>query len=254
VVCILTSATLAVKGSMRYIASRLGIDSFTPLDVGTPFDFAHQARIYVPVTLPEPKGSKVEMWEAQATQEIVDLIKVSEGRALVLFTSIKHMRAAFASVKIQLGDRYAMKMQGQEPPKALGAWFVEDNSSVLFGTKSFFTGVDFAGEACSLVIIAKMPFPVPTEPMTEARVEAIEAAGGSGFGDYTIPVMSLVLQQAAGRLIRHRNDRGVVAILDPRIVSKSYGKQILRDLPPMGFTTKIAEVQTFFDSLKPVAV
>lgn len=250
--CILVSATLAVKGSMEYIAGRLGIDTYDELDVGTPFDFPSQARLYVPVHLPEPRGTQTEAWEAQATQEIVDLLRASDGRALVLFTSVKHMKAAFASVQMQLGSRFSMKMQGQqgETTKGLAQWFDTDNHGVLFGTKSFFTGVDFQGETCSLVIVAKMPFPVPTEPMTEARCDAIRAKGGNDFSDYTIPVMSLTLQQAVGRLIRHREDTGVVAILDPRLVTKGYGKQIMRDLPPMGYTASITEVEEFFGPSK----
>ena len=125
---------------------------------------------------------------------------------------------------------------------------------VLLATKSFFTGIDIPGDALSLVIVTKMPFPVPNEPLTEARCEAIEMAGGSAFADYSIPVMSLELQQAVGRLIRHRNDKGVAAILDPRLATKGYGRQILRDLPPMP-RASLAEIGEFFAvEREPVAV
>jgi ATP-dependent DNA helicase DinG len=141
------------------------------------------------------------------------------------------------------------KVQYEEPNPALTEWLKGhepgQRGRVLLATKSFFTGVDVPGEALSLVIITKMPFPVPDEPLTQARCEAIEAAGGSSFRDFTIPVMSLVLQQATGRLIRHREDRGVVAILDPRIQTKGYGKTVLRDLPPMGKVFDLPEVESF---------
>lgn len=245
--CIMVSATLAVKGEFSYIAGRLGVENFDGIDVGTPFDFIKQARLYVPVNLPEPKGAQVPVWETQCREEIVDLVKASKGRALVLFTSMKQMRETYDAVQKRLP--YTLMMQGQAAPRVLAERFKNEESSVLFGTKSFFTGVDFQGETCSLVIIAKMPFPVPTEPMTEARCEAIERNGGNSFGDYTIPVMSLTLQQAAGRLIRHRDDQGVVAILDPRIATKGYGKQIMSDLPPMPFIKTLSDVEDFFSEI-----
>lgn len=247
---VLCSATMTVGGKFEYMAGRLGIDNYDGLDVGTPFDFPSQARLYVPVHLPEPTGGNTAAWESQATEEIIDLIKASEGRTLVLFTSVKHMRAAFDAVRRRVS--YPVRMQGEAgaPPKVLAAWFHETTEGVLFGTKSFFTGVDFQGETCTTVIIAKMPFPVPTEPLNEARCDAIKRAGGSDFTDYSVPVMSLVLQQAVGRLIRHRNDKGVVAILDPRICTKGYGKTILRDLPPMPLVKDMAGVQGFLDEIK----
>lgn len=241
---ILTSATLEVKGDFDYIAGRLGIDDFSGLDVGTPFDFGTQALTYVPRHLPEPKGDQVRNWETQVVEEIIDLCKASDGRALILFTSTKHMREAYEACHHRMP--YNVFMQGQMPQKRLIEEFKSDTHSVLFATRSYFTGVDVQGDSLSLVAIAKMPFPVPTEPMTEARCEIIKANGGNDFSDYTIPVMSLILQQGYGRAIRHRNDRAVVAILDPRLVTKGYGKQILKDLPPAPLATNIEEVQAFF--------
>lgn len=242
---VMTSATMAVKGSFEFIAERLGVaeGTYSGLDVGSPFDFATQTRLYVPVTLPAPVGQDVAVWEQQANQEILDLVKLTRGRALVLFTSVKHMRAAHAAVARLLP--YTVKMQGQESVKDLAAWFANDTHGVLFGTKSFFTGFDIQGESLVNVIVAKMPFPVPDEPLTEARCDAIEAKGGSAFSDYSIPVMSLVLQQAVGRLIRHTGDKGIVSILDPRMLTKGYGKAIVRDLPPMPIVKTIDEVAAF---------
>ncbi len=242
---IMVSATMAVKGEFTFIAERLGVapGTYSGLDVGSPFDFASQTRLYVPITLPEPKGQDVAVWEQQANQEILDLVKITRGRALVLFTSVKHMKAAYTAVGRMLP--YTVKMQGQESVKDLAAWFATDTHGVLFGTKSFFTGFDIQGESLVNVIVAKLPFAVPDEPLTEARMDAIEARGGNSFSEYTIPVMSLVLQQAVGRLIRHTSDKGIVSVLDPRMLTKGYGKAILRDLPPMPVVKSLDEVRDF---------
>jgi ATP-dependent DNA helicase DinG len=247
--CVLVSATLAVKQSFNYIAGRLGIGpAFEGLDVGTPFDFPKQGRLYVPVNLPEPKGADQQVWQAMATNEISALLKASGGRSLVLFTSVAHMREASSALRVMNGD-LDFKMQYEQSTRDLTDWLKGHSPGqrgrVLLATKSFFTGVDIPGEALSMVIITKMPFPRPGEPLTDARCEAVDAAGGNAFSDLTIPMMSLVLQQATGRLIRHRDDKGVVAILDPRMISKGYGKRILGDLPPMTRVNSISEVAEF---------
>lgn len=249
--CVLVSATLAVKQSFNHIATRLGIGpAYEGLDVGTPFNYPVQGRLYVPTHIPEPKGADQAEWQAMATNEISALLKASKGRALVLFTSVAHMRQSAQALKIMNRD-LDFRMQYDAPTAELTEWLKghdpDEKGRVLLATKSFFTGVDIPGEALSLVIVTKMPFPRPGEPLTDARCEAIEAAGGNAFSDYTIPVMSLVLQQAAGRLIRHRDDKGVVAILDPRIVTKGYGKRILSDLPPMGRTYDLSDVEAFLN-------
>ncbi len=176
-------------------------------------------------------------------EELVGLIRASRGRALVLFTSLAHMRGCLGRIRHRIDHPVLVQGEGSVP--VLSRRFREETSSVLFGSKSFMTGFDIQGEALSLLVLTKMPFPVPDEPLTQARCELIEAAGGRPFSDYTIPVMSLVLQQAIGRLIRHRNDRGVCAILDPRIM-KPYGAQIRQDLPPMPLTRSLAAVEEFF--------
>jgi ATP-dependent DNA helicase DinG len=242
---ILTSATLQVNGSFGFVAKQLGLDDYRELNVGTPFDFTTQAITFVP-SLPDPSKERVAFDNA-AVNEIRSLVTASEGRALVLFTSIKAMRAAYDALAEILP--FTCLMQGQAPNKILAAQFAADTHSVLFATRSFMTGVDFQGEACSLVIIDKLPFPVPTEPLFEAEAEWLERRGGNSFNDLSVPMMSLVMSQAAGRLIRHRSDRGVIAVLDPRLCSKGYGKRILRTLPPAPLVRDLGAVKAFFQGV-----
>jgi ATP-dependent DNA helicase DinG len=243
--CILVSATMGGNGG-QFIADQLGVDDFDWIDVGTPFDFQKQAVLYVPKHLPDPVPAKRQQWESMAMNEMKELVRASDGRALLLFTAAKDMRAAYDMISTQVP--YTCIMQGQKPNKVLAEEFMADTSSVLFATRSFMTGVDFQGDACSLVVISKLPFPVPTEPLIEARCEAIRAKGGNDFGDFVIPTMTLILQQAFGRLIRHRDDRGVVAILDPRLTTKSYGSKIRRALPEAPLVERLENVQDFFAS------
>jgi ATP-dependent DNA helicase DinG len=157
------------------------------------------------------------------------------------------MRNAHDALKDRLP--YTCLVQGSAPNKVLAEQFLADTHSILFATRSFMTGFDAQGDTCSLVVIDKLPFPVPTEPLVEARCDAIKRAGGSDFKEFTIPVMSLVLKQAFGRLIRHRNDQGVVAILDPRLKTKGYGKTIMGSLPPAREVLTIGEVTDFFEAV-----
>lgn len=248
---ILTSATLMTSGGMEYIAGRLGVDAYDSLDVGTPFDYPTQARLYIPTDIPQPIGEDRAAWSVLATQRMRDLIKASRGRALLLFTSYTEMKNAYES--IAPNSDYPCKMQGgDEDNKALAAWFKSETNSVLFATRSFMTGFDVQGDSLSLVVINKLPFPVPTEPLIEARTEAIEASGGDPFKQYSIPVMILVLKQAFGRLIRHRNDRGVVAILDPRLMKKWYGAIIRKALPDAPVTHDLADVEAMYEEAVPV--
>lgn len=244
---VLVSATLEVDGSFEYPAKRLGVTDFASLNAGTPFSFERQALLYVPTDIPAPDAQNRAAWSAMAISEMRELLRASQGRALLLFTSVGQMRTAYEALERFVP--YTCLAQGQLPNKQLAEKFKADESSVLFGTKSFFTGVDFQGDTCSLVIIDKLPFPVPTEPLVSAQTELIEARGGNSFGEYVIPEMSLVLIQAFGRLIRSKTDRGVVAILDPRLVRKSYGRRILRSLPKAPVTSKLEEVESFFGNV-----
>jgi ATP-dependent DNA helicase DinG len=246
VTAILTSATLQVSGRFDFVARQLGLDTYRELNVGTPFDFTTQAITFVP-SLPDPSKERVAFDNA-VINEIRSLLSASNGRALVLFTSIKAMRNAYDALADLLP--YTCLMQGQAPNKVLAAQFAADTHSVLFATRSFMTGVDFQGETLSLVIIDKLPFPVPTEPLFEAEAEWLERRGGNSFNDLSIPMMSLVMSQAAGRLIRHRSDRGVIACLDPRLCSKGYGKRILKTLPPAPLVRDLGAVKAFFDGAR----
>lgn len=244
---VLVSATMSVGGSFDYIAGRLGIKDPRSLDVGTPFDYSKQAALYVPDDIPAPVKDKRAAWEGLSIERMRDLVNASDGRALLLFTSRKQMERAYAALVDRLDYTCLMQGMAGKSNKALAAEFMDDTHSVLFALKSFFTGVDFQGEACSLVVIDKLPFPVPDEPLTEARCDAIVNRGGDAFGDYTIPVMTLILQQGYGRLIRHRSDHGVVAILDPRLTKAGYGRKIMRSLPDAPLLTKVSEVEEFFE-------
>ena len=243
---ILASATLSVGGRFSYIADRLGIDEYDSVDVGTPFDYPSQSLLYVPRTLPDPTRERMA-WQSMAIAEMRALVRASQGRALLLFTSYRAMKDAYEMIAPSLP--YRCLMQGQMPTRALGEEFKNDTSSVLFATRSFMTGIDVQGESLSLVVIDKLPFPVPTDPLVEAKMEAVKRSGRSDFGEYTIPVMTLVLKQAFGRLIRHRNDRGVVAILDSRLRTKGYGRGILQSLPPARSVEHMDEVERFFADL-----
>jgi ATP-dependent DNA helicase DinG len=242
---VFVSATLSVGGDFAYFTERVGISDYLHLDVGTPFDYPEQALLYVPANIPEPGGRTKADWDAIAPELIGELIRTSGGGALVLFTS----RTALNRTYDLLADAlpFPVRRQGDAPNQELATWLRDNtDNGVLFATRSFFTGVDIPGDNLRLVIVDKLPFPVPTEPVVEARCEAIEARGGNSFRDFTVPVMTLPLQQAFGRLIRHTGDRGVVAILDPRLVTKPYGKRIVRSLPEAPVTHDFADVAGFF--------
>jgi hypothetical protein len=208
--------------------------------------FTTQARLYVPRHIPAPDANGRAAWNAMSVNEIKELVLASKGRALVLFTSIAQMKTAYDILVRTVPYTVLMQGHGGLSNKELAARFKEEEDSVLLGTKSFFTGVDLAGDTCSLVIIDKLPFPVPTEPLVSAQTDLIEERGGNSFADFTIPEMVLPLQQGFGRLIRTKRDKGVVAILDPRLVTKGYGKRIIRSLPNSPVVSSLDDVKAFF--------
>ncbi len=237
---ILTSATLTVDGSFRYIRDRLGIVQADELRLPSEFDFARQAILYLPPRMPDPRSPE---FAAAAGREVVELLRRTRGRAFVLFTSYAALRAVQALAEMAVD--YPIFVQGTAPRTHLLRQFRATPHSVLFATASFWQGVDVVGEALSCVIIDKLPFASPADPITAARIDAIRQRGGEPFDEYQVPLAILALQQGLGRLIRHRQDRGVLAVLDPRLRTKGYGRRFLQSLPPAPVVHELAEVEGF---------
>jgi ATP-dependent DNA helicase DinG len=238
---VLTSATLAVDGSFEYVKSRLGIHEASQVRVASEFDYARQALLYLPRRIPSPKAPT---FSAAAAREVIEILKRSRGRAFVLFTSYAMLRAVQQFVEMSLP--FPILVQGTAPRSTLIEQFRSTPNAVLLATSSFWQGVDVVGEALSCVIVDKLPFASPAEPITAARIESIKARGGDAFADYQVPLAILALQQGLGRLIRHRSDRGVLAILDPRLRTMGYGRRFLDSLPPAPVTQDLAAVERFF--------
>lgn len=245
----LISATLSVGGDFSYIRDRLGMPEQTKtLNVGTPFDFTEQALLYTPdAKMPSPKDRTAWMTTTPIITE--QLIDASGGGALLLYTSRSAMQQAYEGLAPKLRAKgLRCLMQGEHGTnKEIAKIFQEDEHSVLFALKSFFTGVDFGGDTCRLVVIDKLPFSVPTDVMFSARSEEIEKNGGRSFSELTIPMMTLTLLQGFGRLIRTKSDRGVVAILDSRLQSTPYGRKIMQAMPPAPQTTSLDAVKAFYE-------
>jgi len=239
---VLTSATLAVGGNFEYIKARLGIRQARELIVPSPFDYRRQALLYVPQHLPDPRAPE---FTRLAAEEVVRLLQLSRGRAFVLFTSYQQMKQIYELADPRLD--YPTLIQGTAPRKALLDEFRRTPHCVLFATSSFWQGVDVPGEQLSCVIIDKLPFAVPSDPVVEARIRMLREEGRDAFYQYQVPEAAIALKQGFGRLIRGAKDRGILALLDNRITKTRYGQVFFDSLPEYSFTTRIEDVEKFFD-------
>jgi ATP-dependent DNA helicase DinG len=243
--CILTSATMSSAGSFNFVRERLGLDTHktSGFTAESSFDYEKQAILYLPKAMPDPRSPE---FTQLAAAEIVKIISVTKGRAFVLCTSNVSMTALYELVSARVN--FPCFVQGSMSKTGLLERFRETPNSVLFATASFWQGVDVQGEQLSCVIIDKLPFAVPTDPIVAARSRFIDENGGRSFSDYSIPQAVISLKQGIGRLIRSRTDRGVIAILDPRIRTKPYGRDFLTSLPRMRITSELPDVEALISS------
>jgi ATP-dependent DNA helicase DinG len=241
---IFTSATLSVGEDFSHFASRLGLTGEPALKIESPFDYERQGLIFLPPGLPAPAA-------AGYTQAVIDralpLLAASGGGAFVLFTSHRALREAAAHLRARHGPElpWLLLVQGEAPRERQLAAFREDGNAVLLGTASFWEGVDVQGGALRLVIIEKLPFASPEEPLVRARIEHLTATGADPFRDFQLPAAVLALKQGVGRLIRREDDHGAVVICDPRMQGRGYGKVFLAALPPMSVTCDEDEARAF---------
>jgi len=238
---VFTSATLSVAGDFSHFISRLGLEDARTLRLESPFDFRRQAVLYVPERLPVPDTPD---YTRALAEEMVPVIEAAGGRTFFLFTSHRALREAAEVLRSRLD--YPLLVQGEAGRRQLLEQFRESGNGVLLGTASFWEGIDVRGEALSCVIIDKLPFASPGDPVAAARIERIRAEGGNPFRDYQLPQAVLTLRQGAGRLIRDIDDYGVLVLADPRLIQKSYGKVFLNSLPGMTRTRKLEVIQRFF--------
>ncbi|HLD08877.1 MAG TPA: ATP-dependent DNA helicase [Methylophilaceae bacterium] len=246
---IFTSATLAVNSDFSHYLGQMGLEQATTGYWNSPFDFDSQALLYVPQDMPEPNSPG---YSASVAAVALPVIKASRGRTFVLCTSLRAMRGIHALLKDSFereGMEYPILLQGESSRSELLERFRKLGNAVLVGSQSFWEGVDVRGEALSVVIIDKLPFAPPDDPVLAARIDKMNAEGKNAFMEYQLPYAVLTLKQGAGRLIRDETDRGVLMICDPRLISKPYGKRIWQSLPPFKRTRELVDVEAFFSEM-----
>jgi ATP-dependent DNA helicase DinG len=239
---VLTSATLASAGSFNFIRERLGLAEAEDLVAPSGYDYENQAVLYLPQRLPDPRSPQ---FADAAAEEVIGLLNATDGRAFVLSTSFAGMKALYERVAGEV--EFPCFLQGTASKAGLLEKFRETPNAVLFATSSFWQGVDVRGEQLSCVIIDKLPFAVPSDPVVAARQRYIDDQGGSSFYEYSVPQAIISLKQGLGRLIRSATDRGVLAVLDPRLRTKAYGRLFLESLPPCRVTSNVADLAAIFD-------
>ena len=241
---IMTSATLSVNGSFDFIKKNLGIgDDSDTLLLDSPFDYANNAFLYLPGGLPDP-SLEFDLYQEKAVEKISEIISITRGRTFVLLTSYKMMDKVFYRLKENFCDLQILR-QGDFPRYKLLEKFKHNHNSVILGTDTFWQGIDVPGKALECVIIAKLPFAVPDEPIVEAKMELLVSQNKNPFVCYQLPRAVTMFRQGFGRLIRTKHDKGVVAVLDPRINTKTYGKSFLNALPNCRRVYNISEVTEF---------
>jgi len=245
---IFTSATLAVKSDFSHYITQMGLHAAETGFWESPFDYGNQALLYAPPNMPDPNNSA---FAAAVAAVSLPVIKASKGRAFVLCTSLKAMREVHALLKdafASVGMEYPLLVQGESTRTELLDRFRTHGNAVLVGSHSFWEGVDVRGEALSVVIIDKLPFAPPDDPVLSARIDKMNQEGKNAFMEYQLPYSVIALKQGAGRLIRDKTDRGVLVICDPRLITKPYGKRIWQSLPPFTRTRELVDVEAFFAS------
>ncbi len=240
---VLTSATLSAGGHFAHIRGRLGLgpDTTCELRVDSPFDYRKQCLLYLPRDIPDPRAASES---AARHARIAELLHITDGHALVLFTSLRAMQECYKALASK--NDFPLWMQGQAPRAALLESFRNTPRSVLLATSSFWEGIDVPGKALSHVLIDKLPFDVPSDPLNEARMARLEVSGSSAFENYQLPRAAIAFRQGFGRLIRRRCDRGIVTVLDPRIVTKRYGRFFLDSLPEVGRTSALEQARRWW--------
>ncbi|MBI2312433.1 MAG: ATP-dependent DNA helicase [Betaproteobacteria bacterium] len=245
---VFTSATLAVKGDFSHYCREMGLEAAATVCWESPFDYGNQGLLYVPEGLPEPNTPE---FTSAVVRAALPVLRASRGRAFLLFTSLRAMEQAYGLLRDAFAEEgldHPLLLQGQGPRSDMLNRFRDLGDAVLVGSHSFWEGVDVRGEALSLVVIDRLPFSPPDDPVLAARIDALNRAGRNAFMEYQLPEAVITLKQGAGRLIRDETDRGVLMICDPRIVTKAYGKLIWRSLPPMRRTRSLEEVESFFNT------